>query len=365
MALFSRRKNDPSDRTPETGVVAEGADAPVADAPVADATESQAPTEVPAEPQAPAEAVPQVNISMTSFGGLGSTPTPAKPALLRPEKPEDVVLPLAPSDPPTNLETISGLRDNAVLRDALAALGATPTGPELLGVTRQLLQGHVYLRVRGDAREQIAAGESLQLGIVSDGDRQFMLAYSSGRSLRDAFQKDNDANTSAFAQPAHAVINNVLKGNLAGLILDNDSAPARAVIPTDVLKRAMTQVEDEMKLKTILCEPRAEDTKEKVLAALRDARLWVAVGVASEKDGEKQYGIAEAHTRDGRRLLQLFTHPLEVVALQRPEQPMPFGFDKLQSAFAEHGSLAGVVIDPAGPSIRITRDELAAVLAEA
>ncbi len=360
MALFSRRKNDSSDLTPAEGPIAEGTDAPVDnDPPAAEATEAAA------EPQAQAEAaVPQVNISMTSFGGLGSTPTPAPPATLRPEKPEDVVLPLAPSDPPTNLETISGLRDNAVLRDALAALGEQPTGAELLGVTRQLLQGHVYLRVRGDARAQIAAGESLQLGIVSDGDRQFMLAYSSGRSLRDAFQKDNDANTSAFAQPAHAVINNVLKGNLAGLILDNDSAPARAVIPTDVLTRAMSQVEEEMKLKTILCEPRAEDAKEKVLAALRDARLWVAVGVASEKDGEKQYGIAEAHTRDGRRLMQIFTHPLEVVALQRPEQPMPFAFDKLQSAFSEHGNLAGVVIDPAGPSIRLTRDELAAVLAD-
>lgn len=361
MALFSRRKNDSSDLTPDDAVadVAGASTDATADAPVI--------AEVPAEPQAAAEAVPQVGISMTSFGGLGSAPAPApaKPVTLRPEKPEDVVLPLAPSDPPTNLETISGLRDNAVLRDALAALGEKPSGAELLGVARQLLQGHVYLRVRGDARAQIAAGESLQLGIVSDGDRQFMLAYSSGRSLRDAFQKDNDANTSAFAQPAHAVINNVLKGNLAGLILDNDSAPARAVIPTDVLTRAMSQVEEEMKLKTILCEPRADDTKDKVLAALPDARLWVAVGVASEKDGEKQYGIAEAHTRDGRRLLQVFTHPLEVVALQRPEKPMPFSFDKLKSAFLEHGNLAGIVIDPAGPSIRLTRDELTPVLTQA
>ena len=356
MALFSRRKNDSTDPELAAGV-----------AESVPATDDAAAPEVSQEPPAPAESVPQVNISMSSFGGLGSAPTPAPtaPTTLRPERPEDVVLPLAPSDPPTNVETISGLRDNAVLRDALAALGEKPTGAELLGVTRQLLQGHVYLRVRGDARAQSAAGESLQLGIVSDGDRQFMLAYSSGRSLRDAFQKDNDANTSAFAQPAHAVINNVLKGNLSGLILDNDSAPARAVIPVDVLTRAMTQIEDEMKLKTILCEPRADDTKDKVLAALRDARLWVAVGVASEKDGEKQYGIAEAHTRDGRRLLQLFTHPLEVVALQRPEQPMPFGFDKLKSAFAEHGNLAGVVIDPAGPSIRLSRDELAPVLTDA
>ena len=360
MALFSRRKNDSSDLTPAAEAVSEGTAAPAGEEVPTAADTAVAPVS-----EVPAADVPQVNISMTSFGGLGSAPTPAPPATLRPEKPEEVVLPLAPSDPPTNLETISGLRDNGVLRDALAALGETPTGAELLGVTRQLMQGHVYLRVRGDARAQIEAGEALQLGIVSDGDRQFMLAYSSGRSLRDAFQKDNDANTSAFAQPAHAVINNVLKGNLAGLIIDNESAPARAVIPVDVLTRAMSQVEEDMKLKTILCEPRTEDTTQKVLDALRDARLWVAVGVASEKDGEKQYGIAEAHTRDGRRLLQLFTHPLEVVALQRTEQPMPFGFDKLKSAFLEHGNLAGVVIDPAGPSIRLTRDELATVLAEA
>lgn len=345
MALFSRRKNDPADAVPESEVTADAV------AEVVDAA-----------PEVPVEAVPQVNISMTAFGGLGGAPTP-QPQTLRPEKPEDVVLPLAPSDPPTNLETISGLRDNGVLRDALAGLGETPTGAELLGVTRQLLQSHIYLRVRGDARAQIEAGEPLKLGIVSDGDRQFMLAYSSGRALREAFQKDNDTDTSAFAQPAQNIIKNVLSGNLDGLILDNESAPSRAVIPKDVLERAMEQAEEAFVLKGLLCEPRNEQTKDKIVEALRTARLWVAVGVANEKDGEKQYGIAEAHTRDGRRLLQIFTHPLEVIALQRTEQPMPFPFEKFLAALSENSNLAGVVIDPAGPSIRLSREELEPLLA--
>lgn len=340
MALFSRRKNDSS--TPDAEPQAPEELAPEVE-------------EAVTEPET-AEAVPQVNISMTSFGGLGSTATPQT---VRPEKPEDITLPLAPSDPPSNLETISGLRDNAVLRDALAALPEEPTGAQLLGVARQLLQGHVYLRVRGDARKQIEAGEPLQLGVVSDGDRQFMLAFSSGRALRDAFQKDNDVDTSAFAQPAQAIVQNIVNGELDGLILDNDSAPARAVIPKDVLVKAMDQAQPDFALKTLLSEPRAEDSRDKIVAALRDARLWVAVGVAGEKDGKEQYGIAEAHTRDGRRLLQLFTHPLEVVALQRSEQPMPFDFDRLKSAMSEHNALAGVIIDPAGPSIRLSREDLA------
>lgn len=355
MALFSRRKNESDPSAAEAEV----------SAPVDDVVDAAAAVDADADVQeVSAEPVPQVNISMTSFGGLGSTAT-SQPQTLRPETPEEVVLPLAPSDPPTNLETISGLRDNGVLRDALAALGETPTGAELLGVTRQLLQSHVYLRVKGDARVQVEAGQPLQLGIVADGDRQFMLIYSSGRGLRDAFQKDKDTDTSAFGQPAQAVIANVLKGELAGLIIDNESAPARAVIPRDVLARAMDQAEENFVLKTILSEPRADDTKAKVVEALRNARLWVAVGVANEKDGEKQYGIAEAHTRDGRRLLQLFSHPLEVVALQRTEQPMPFSFEKLRSALSEHSNLAGVVIDPAGPSIRLTREELEPLLADA
>ena len=73
-------------------------------------------------------------------------------------------------------------------------------------------------------------------------------------------------------------------------------------------------------------------------------------------------GIAEAHATDGRRFLQVFSHPLEVVALGRKDSPVPFEPEQLARILGEHSEIAGVLVDIAGPSIAIERDALSAVL---
>ncbi|MCG1037964.1 hypothetical protein, partial [Polaribacter sargassicola] len=99
------------------------------------------------------------------------------------------------------------------------------------------LQGHLYLRVHGDAREQMAAGESLSVGVVRDDDRTFMLAYSSGAALQASIQDEEDAaSTSAIAQPATLVYQQVVGGGFTGIIIDNSSVPHRVVFPTELLQ---------------------------------------------------------------------------------------------------------------------------------
>ena len=276
-------------------------------------------------------------------------------------------LPFASDEPPTDWETTPGLRDNAVLRDALARLPQEPATPELLGVVRQLLQGHLFLRVKGDAREQVEAGGQLQLGVVRDGERNFLLAFSSGRALRDAVLADGDTDTSSFGQPSVLVLRHLLEGDFAGLIIDNASTPARLVVPRDLIERAVAEADSEFRLKTLIAADRSaqgEDLIPKAVAALIDAKAWVAIGVAGEKDGEPVRGVAEARTVDGKRLLQLFSHPLEVIALGRDDQPAPFDNAALRKALTEHEGLDGVLIDPAGPSLRIDRDDLLQLLSE-
>ena len=70
------------------------------------------------------------------------------------------------AEAPAATETVPGLRDNVLLREALAALPATPDAADLLDVARQLLQGHLFLRVKGDARALLAEGKDLPLGVV-------------------------------------------------------------------------------------------------------------------------------------------------------------------------------------------------------
>lgn len=371
MALFSRRKKSVDEST----------------APAAPAAEAETVDEPAVE--TPAEPVPDVSISVQAFRGVGaeagpevslpaegaSQSAPERTAPARSSSPsgqglpgeqhaaaEQPVprLPLAPATPPEQTHTVDGLNDNILLREALAELQEGATNEQLLGVMRQSLQGHLYLRVHGDAREQISSGKPLSVGVIRDGERSFMLAYSSGRALQQSLEGAEDAAaTSAIAQPTTAVYQQVIAGGFNGIVIDNSSAPHRAVFPTELLQKAVEQGDENMAVKTALAAPRDEQSAVRVAEALAGTRCWVAVNDGSNG---QPVGIAEAHATDGRRLLQVFSHPLEVVALGRKDKPLPFQPEQLAKVLGEHSGLAGVLVDIAGPSIAIERDALSAVL---
>lgn len=334
------------------------------------------------------DATPQVNISMSSFRGLGGEagpevppPPPANQAAQRDPRiptPHDTLkpgtagqatvpprreLPLAPAAPPEQLETVPGLRDNALLRDALAALPEKPTGAQLIGVVRQLMQGHVFLRVQGNAREQLAEGSGrLSFGIARDGDKTYMLVFSSGKALHEAVRADGDTGTSAVGQPVGSVLKHLIEQDFAGIIVDNNSAPHRAVLPREVLERALSQADPAMRLKAALAAPREADTPHRIAALLAEGvPLWVAIGKAAEDS--TRLGIAEARLANGTRLLQVYSHPLEVAAQGREERALPLSAAKIGQVLRDHEAVGGIIIDPAGPLITLTRDELAPVIA--
>lgn len=375
MALFSRRKKSGDD------AVAPTADTVETDAAVTGADQSA--TE--AEQAAPA---PSIGISVQAFRGVGAeagpevappsddaTPAQAAPAPrpaqssaptqptapVQPVTPQERRLPLASALPPEQTETVAGMKDNVLLREALTEIEAGATNDQLLGVMRQALQGHLYIRVNGDARAQISEGKPLSVAVVRDNDdRQFMLAFSSARAVRDSVQLEADpAATSAVAQPVTSVLQQVVSGEFAGLIVDNASAPHRVVFPTELLQKTLDQADVDMTVKSILAAPREQDSAVKVGEALATKRMWVAVNDGS---GSGQVGIAEAQTTDGRRFLQLFSHPLEVIALGRGDRPLPFEPEQLAKVLTSHSEMAGVIVDSAGPSIVVERDALTPVL---
>ena len=373
MALFSRRKktsDDPSES--QTSIQAD------------------APDELP-EDVHPAEPVPQIGISVQAFRGVGAAAGPkvalddsaepsAAPAAAASAPQHDTPaspveepkreLPLAPLLPPEPTESMPGMKDNVLLRTALAELGELAakgdgaTNEQLVGVLRQMMQNHLYLRVHGDARAQLAEGKPLSIAVVRDGERSFMLAFSSAAALRESVQRETDPTaTSAVAQPVTAVLHQLVAGDFAGLIVDNASGPRRAVFPLEVLKHALEQADVNMTVKTLLAAPREQDTVQKVTDALAKTKMWVAVN--NNGGGEGEIGIAEARAADGRRFLQLFSHPLEIVALGRGDRPLPFEPAQLAKVLSSHSALDGVIIDSAGPSLAIMRSTLAPVLASA
>ncbi|SJM69852.1 SseB family protein [Microbacterium sp. JB110] len=374
MGLFSRKKKNDRDSKKDEAAPDEpvaGAQSPDAPDAAGDGTSEAAP-EHPDAANASADEAPSVNISMTSFQGLGSTGGEAAPAQEREPAPTEQPaarppLPGAPAAPPTQVETVPGLRDNALVRDALAALPEKPTGAQVMGVIRQMLQGHLYLRVQGDARKTLSEGGQVTFGVAKAGDKDYMMVFSSGAALRDAVKADGDTQTSAVAQPTPALVRHLLSGTFAGIIVDNYSNQRRAVLPREIVEKAFDQADSELRLKSLLAQPRDADTPGKISEVLaQKPPVWVAVGEVNndaEESEQKKFGIAEARLADGTRLLQVFSHPLEVVALGRPEKAMPLAVDKIAKMLKDHPQLGGLLIDPAGPLMTLTRDELAPVIA--
>jgi hypothetical protein len=188
MALFSRR--GASDEHDPTGQ--EDAAAP---------TEAAAPSGV----TLPEEIVPEVGISFSTYGRAAAVPATTRPA----------------AQPPERTQTVPGLPDNAVLKQALAALPEKPQNTDVMNVMRQALQGHLYVRVQGDAKALIADGQGLTLAVTAIEDKRFLLAFSGGAALQDSVRADGDAATSAVGQPAATVFQNVVAGPYAGLFLDH------------------------------------------------------------------------------------------------------------------------------------------------
>ena len=366
MALFSRRKKSADDVVADHTETEES----VVDAP-----------EVAENPSEAAEVTPTIGISVQAFRGVGAqagpevelpdpdaapaasaptaAPAPAAPAPAPVAEPERK-LPLAPALPPEQTETVAGMKDNVLLRESLKEVEQGATNEQLLGVLRQALQGHMYIRVNGDARAQISEGKPLAVAVVRDGERQFMLAFSSAAAVRDSVQLEKDPTaTSAVAQPVTSVLQQVVSGDFAGLIVDNASAPHRVVFPTELLQKALEQADVDMTVKSLIAAPREQDSASKVGEALATKRMWVAV---NEGNPGGQVGIAEAQTPDGKRFLQLFSHPLEVLALGRGDRPLPFEPLQLAKILSSHVDMAGVIIDPAGPSIVVEREALTSVL---
>ncbi|WP_292833316.1 SseB family protein [Microbacterium sp.] len=290
----------------------------------------------------PDEYVPEVGISVSTFGR-----TPTRP-------------PRAVAETPLSSEVVPGLVDNAVLKGALDALPEKPENLDVMNVMRQMLQGQLYVRVRGDARSLLAAGEPLTLAVSTIGENRFLLAFSGGAALQASIRADGDGATSAVRQPSVSILRNTLAGPYAGLILDHAVMGSRIVLPTPLIQKALDEADPDLTLKTLLSAPRQEAMEFEVVDALTRVRLWVA-GATSE-DGTR-LGLAEARTADGQRRLEVFSHPLEVLAMRRGDRPLPLTAVQLGKSLAADAALSGVVIDPGGPWIALDRDQLAPVLA--
>ncbi|WP_394278454.1 hypothetical protein [Microbacterium sp.] len=347
MALFSRRPKNQPDEPAETPIDADPAVADVHDEVSAAVAAEEA-------DKAEAEPVPHVSISMSTYG------KPARPANRPAAAPASgLTLPRVPAEAPARTEGRKGMPDNTLLMAALAGLPEQPDNAAVLNVMRQALQGTLYLRILGDAREQLNAGEPLRLAISTIGDKKFLLAYTGAAGIQAGVGADPDTNTSILGQPAQAVLKNTVDAGYDGLILDHAGPGRRIVLTSALIIRTLEQADPDFTIKNLLSDTRSDATARYVVDALLTKRVYIAAG--KRGDG-KSLGIAEARGADGTRHLQVFSHPLEVLALRRDDQPMPITVGQLGAALAGDPALTGLLVDAAGPWIRLDREQLAPIL---
>lgn len=332
MALFSRRPKKNSDGSDEVPVDAQ---ADVSD------VQQDVSAAVAAE-QADAEDVPFVPISMSTYG------QPVPP-------PVQQRLPQVEETAPERTEGRPGMPDNSLLLAALMEAPEEPDNAAILGVTRQTLQGTLYLRIMGDAQAQVAAGEPLRLAISIMNDKKFLLAYTGAAALQAGLGDDPEAaNTSVLGQPAQNVLRNVVDAGYDGIVFDHAGPGRRIILPTGLVSRALDQADPDFTIKNLLAGPRTPETARAVVDALVARGAWIAAG--SRPDGSM--GVAEARSAEGTRYLQVFSHPLEILTLRREDQPMPLTAAQLGEALKSEPELSGFLVDAAGPWIRLEREEL-------
>ena len=265
---------------------------------------------------------------------------------------------------PAPSETIPGLVDNALLQAALAALPESPQAAHIMNVMRQALQGQLYLRAQGDAQALIAAGQGLNLAVTTHEDKRYLLVFSSGEAMRqsvaaEAAAATADSATSVVGQAAHNVFRTAIDSGYDGVYLDHANTGARLVLPIELVKKSLEDgAPVPFELKALLSGERTEETPAAIAEVLTRVPVWVAGGT----DPSGAIGLAEARTEAGERRLEVYSHPLEVIAMGRGDSPLPLTTAQLATTLASEPALTGIVLDPAGPWIELDRDDLAAVL---
>ena len=252
-----------------------------------------------------------------------------------------------------------GLPDNVLVVEALQKLSDPPTNDEAMNVMRQALQGHLFVRVRGDARALLSEGKPLDLAVSEVDGNRFLLAFSGGAGLQASVRADGDTATSAISQPVRDIFRTAIDGPYAGIIVDHATAGARINLPTGLLEKASGEGDPARTVKTLLAAPRTPDTAAAVAEALTTSPLWVAAGPSDENG---KFGLAESRSPDGTRRLEVFTHPLEIVCMRRGDRTLPITGAQLAKALTSGSGLTGIVVDPAGPWIELSLTDLAPLL---
>ncbi|SMQ72410.1 SseB protein N-terminal domain-containing protein [Plantibacter sp. VKM Ac-1784] len=309
--------------------------------------ETSAPEDEVDPPAEAPETVPQVSISVTTVNAAARTP----------EAPVSVPA-AAPAPAPAPVEPDS----NVDLAQALTALAEGGDERAMMHVLRQSIQGKLLLSTSldGVSEEDKAAGR-VPLGVHRDPEGAvYLLAFTSPRELEKT--RTAEGPVSGVAVDAVWALRQATGDGYAGIVLNPADGKASAVVPKTLIVRLFGDGRNNDPAKQALAQPREADALQRLVAALAAHGGFVAGRAEVDEDGNrKTVGIAETRLGE-RRLLEVFTSPIEIAALGRGDDAYPVTAAELAAALRSDEGITGIIVNPAAPWLDVDRAQLAPLL---
>jgi len=251
---------------------------------------------------------------------------------------------------------VTHLVDNSALRTAVAAFAAQPDQQSYTNVLRSALQGELLLDVTGspvetDASGSLAVGSTLRFASgKGPDDAPAIFAFTSQAEVLKAHPDDPGA-VQALGQPSLGLLDFAMSQGFGWVYIDPFGATC-GLTASDLKYVLGSQRNDAAKAALSL---RGEDERR---AALTDAlALGGVLVLAVDESGER---VRTATDPDGGDFALGFTSNAEVAAQYPGDLFRTVSVANVVDNVLG-GDYAGLVVNQAGPSLVLTRDELAGI----
>jgi hypothetical protein len=256
---------------------------------------------------------------------------------------------------------MSELIRNVPVQEALDGWAAARNNQTFGRVLSRALVGELLLDISAsqlaDPASGFGQGDTLAIASqVDNAGKRLLVAYTDNERLAAV----NGANARSLGQPAVAVLQQAII-DYEGIVID-PRHPGMFIAYTDELQRGLGR--DPMtaaRIATDLTE-RSRPVRE-VLEEIAAAAVYIAVEVTRSAEGDVQgLSVQLAHGADGATLSPIFTTPAQVWAWAPTLEARETRLANIARVALDDGH-AGIIIDPAGPSLTLPSEALPALAA--
>jgi hypothetical protein len=269
------------------------------------------------------------------------------------------------------MELFTGNTDVAT---ALARWADEKNARTFYDVLRRCARGELLYDATG-AEPQVeggtlAAGSTfgLRTHVMDDGSR-YLLVFTSDAEIARAHPVGT--RTASIVQPALAAVRFGVTGGFAGVILDAGAGPASCIVSAEEIRRGLPEdpgVAEE--LKEALAGPSLPGRRAATLDVLaRTGSVYIPVEHVAPDGSPARPGqpsaprVTTAAGPGGRTLAAVFTSPAEVWAWLPSAEAYPTTVGHVVRATLADPARDGLIVNPVGPPLIVTRPELEALTA--